>query len=92
MPTITLEIPLIKQPNPIMHSHHAANSTDTLGLQNTQLALPLSPAAFSCCHWVTSHRPKPILNLSYSIVPEIGPLIGLFDYPKSVSEILQDNL
>ena len=42
--------------------------------------------------WVTSHRPKPILNLSYSIVPEIGPLIGLFDYPKSVSEILQDNL
>ena len=50
MPTITLEIPLIKQPDPIMHSHHAANSTDTLGLQNTQLALPLSPAAFSCCH------------------------------------------
>ena len=42
--------------------------------------------------WVTSHRPKPILNLSYSIVPEIGPLIGLFDYPKSVSEILQDKV
>ena len=42
--------------------------------------------------WVTSHRPKPILNLSYSVVPEIGPLIGLFDYPKSVSEILQDKV
>ena len=43
-------------------------------------------------YWVTSHSPKPILNLSYIVVPEIGPLIGLFDYPKSVSEILQDKV
>ena len=61
MPTVTLKIPLIKQPDPIMHSHHATNSTDTLGLQNTQLALPLSPPAAATLMYIYSSLHSEIL-------------------------------